>query len=121
MRPAKPGLGAVQAPTLCLTASSAGEHLRICPQGHTCCTSEMEENLANRSRAELEMALLDSSRALQAALAAQLRGFDGEWAPGPLLVAWGSGLGFGGPGNRRVPMCRGWGGETGPLVWPSHL
>lgn len=30
-----------------------GEHLRICPQGYTCCTSEMEGNLANRSRAEL--------------------------------------------------------------------
>lgn len=57
-------------------AEISGEHLRICPQGHTCCTSEMEENLANRSRAELETALLDSSRALQAALAAQLRGFD---------------------------------------------
>lgn len=60
----------------------AGEHLRICPQGYTCCTSEMEENLANRSRAELETALLDSSRTLQATLAAQLRSFDGEWAPG---------------------------------------
>lgn len=59
-----------------------GEHLRICPQGYTCCTSEMEENLANRSRAELETALLDSGRALQAMLATQLRGFDGEWAAG---------------------------------------
>lgn len=39
----------------------------------------MEENLANRSRAELETALLDSSRTLQAILAAQLRSFDGEW------------------------------------------
>lgn len=59
-----------------------GEHLRICPQGYTCCTSEMEENLANHSRAELETALLDSSRVLQATLAAQLRGFDGEGALG---------------------------------------
>lgn len=57
-------------------AEISGEHLRICPQGYTCCTSEMEENLANRSRAELETALLDSSRALQATLAAQLRSFD---------------------------------------------
>ncbi|XP_070319779.1 glypican-1 isoform X4 [Odocoileus virginianus] len=54
----------------------AGEHLRICPQGYTCCTSEMEENLANRSRAELETALLEGSRALQATLAAQQRVFD---------------------------------------------
>ncbi|XP_013363571.1 PREDICTED: glypican-1 [Chinchilla lanigera] len=57
-------------------AEISGEHLRICPQGYTCCTSEMEENLANRSRAELESALRDSSRALQAMLATQLRGVD---------------------------------------------
>ncbi|XP_037705976.1 glypican-1 [Choloepus didactylus] len=57
-------------------AEISGEHLRICPQGYTCCTSEMEENLANRSRAELETALRDSSRALQATLGAQLRGID---------------------------------------------
>lgn len=55
-----------------------GEHLRICPQGYTCCTSEMEENLANHSRMELETALRDSSRALQATLATQLHGIDGE-------------------------------------------
>lgn len=36
----------------------------------------MEENLANRSRAELETALRDSSRVLQAMLATQLRSFD---------------------------------------------
>lgn len=57
-------------------AQISGEHLRICPQGYTCCTSEMEEKLANRSRAELEAALLDSGRALQTTLAAQLRAFD---------------------------------------------
>lgn len=38
----------------------------------------MEENLANRSRVELEMALQDSSRALQATLATPLHGIDGE-------------------------------------------
>ncbi|XP_077011745.1 glypican-1 [Tamandua tetradactyla] len=57
-------------------AEISGEHLRICPQGYTCCTSEMEENLANRSHAELETALRDSGHALQATLAAQLRSFD---------------------------------------------
>lgn len=57
-------------------AEISGEHLRICPQGYTCCTSEMEENLANRSRAELETALRDSSRSLQATLATQLHGID---------------------------------------------
>lgn len=57
-------------------AEISGEHLRICPQGYTCCTSEMEENLANHSRMELETALHDSSRALQATLATQLHGID---------------------------------------------
>lgn len=40
----------------------------------------MEENLANHSRMELETALHDSSRALQATLATQLHGIDGKWA-----------------------------------------
>lgn len=54
----------------------------------------MEENLANRSRAELETALLDSGRALQATLAAQLRGFDGEGLRGRrTLTAGGWALG----------------------------
>nr|XP_026237980.1 glypican-1 [Urocitellus parryii] len=60
-------------------AEISGEHLRICPQGYTCCTSEMEENLANRSHTELETALRDSSRALQATLATQLHGIDGHF------------------------------------------
>uniref|UniRef100_A0A8C6EPH9 Glypican-1 n=1 Tax=Marmota marmota marmota TaxID=9994 RepID=A0A8C6EPH9_MARMA len=67
-------------PLLALTPPfPTGEHLRICPQGYTCCTSEMEENLANRSRTELETALRDSSRALQATLATQLHGIDGHF------------------------------------------
>lgn len=46
----------------------------------------MEENLANRSRSELETALRDSGSALQGTLSTQLRGFDGEGEPqaGPL-------------------------------------
>ena len=81
-----------------------GEHLRICPQGYTCCTSEMEENLANRSRAELETALLEGSRALQATLAAQQRGFDGEqawgpWTPTAGVGAWGLPRGAGQSGQ----------------------
>lgn len=43
----------------------------------------MEEKLANHSRAELEEALLDSGRALQAVLATQLRAFDGAYVSVP--------------------------------------
>ncbi|XP_004620739.2 glypican-1 [Sorex araneus] len=57
-------------------AELSGEHLRICPQGSTCCSAAMEERLANRSRAELEEALLDSGQALQGMLATQLHTFD---------------------------------------------
>ncbi|KAB1278900.1 Glypican-1, partial [Camelus dromedarius] len=52
------------------------EHLRICPQGYTCCTSEMEENLANRSRPSTGGCPPGQWPRLQTTLATQLRGFD---------------------------------------------
>ncbi|XP_077413686.1 glypican-1b isoform X1 [Vanacampus margaritifer] len=55
----------------------SGEHLRICPQGYTCCTSDMEENLATRSRAEMEGLLKDAGRSLQVSLGGQYKAFDG--------------------------------------------
>ncbi|XP_069752445.1 glypican-1-like [Narcine bancroftii] len=54
----------------------SGEHLRICPQGYTCCTSEMEENLAKRSRSEFEGLVRNASRTVQAMLKAQHDSFD---------------------------------------------
>lgn len=54
----------------------------------------MEEKLANHSRTELEEALLDSGRALQAVLATQLQAFDGAYisVPGcpPVYVCCGA-------------------------------
>ncbi|XP_056148640.1 glypican-1-like [Lampris incognitus] len=55
----------------------SGEHLRICPQGYTCCTSDMEDNLATQSRREVEGLLKDAGRALQASLTGQYKAFDG--------------------------------------------
>lgn len=55
-----------------------GEHLRICPQGYTCCTSEMEDNLATLSRREMEALLRNDGRSLQSALVGQHKAFDGE-------------------------------------------
>ncbi|XP_072220772.1 glypican-1-like [Leuresthes tenuis] len=55
----------------------SGEHLRICPQGYTCCTSDMEEKLASQSRMEVEGVLKDSGRSLQAVLLEQQKAFDG--------------------------------------------
>ncbi|OCT78827.1 glypican-1 [Xenopus laevis] len=57
-------------------AEISGEHLRICPQGYTCCTSEMEENFANISRVEFESKLRESSASIQRLLTTQHRNFD---------------------------------------------
>ncbi|KAM4695195.1 glypican-1 [Discoglossus pictus] len=54
----------------------SGEHLRICPQGYTCCTSEMEENFANTSRLEFEAMLKESSLTVQGVLITKHRNFD---------------------------------------------
>lgn len=55
-----------------------GEHLRICPQGYTCCTSDMEDNLATLSRREMEGLLKEAGRSLQTSLTGQYKIFDGE-------------------------------------------
>lgn len=63
---------------VCLVALSAGEHLRVCPQGYTCCTSAMEETLSNLSRREFEGLVREAGRSIQASLNAQYRSFDSE-------------------------------------------
>ncbi|KAE8294655.1 Glypican-1 Secreted glypican-1 Precursor [Larimichthys crocea] len=54
----------------------SGEHLRMCPQGPTCCTSDMEENLASLSTRETEGLIREAGRSLQAAFNALHRSFD---------------------------------------------
>uniref|UniRef100_A0AAQ4PB71 Glypican-1 n=2 Tax=Gasterosteus aculeatus aculeatus TaxID=481459 RepID=A0AAQ4PB71_GASAC len=54
----------------------SGEHLRMCPQGPTCCTSTMEENLGSLSAKETEGLIREAGRSLQAAFNALHRGFD---------------------------------------------
>ncbi|XP_070817505.1 glypican-1 [Chaetodon trifascialis] len=54
----------------------SGEHLRMCPQGPTCCTSVMEENLAGLSTRETEGLIREAGRSLQAAFNALHRSFD---------------------------------------------
>ncbi|XP_068196285.1 glypican-1b [Antennarius striatus] len=55
----------------------SGEHLRVCPQGYTCCTSDMEDSLAVLSRREIEGHLKDSGRSLQTYLTGQYNAFNG--------------------------------------------
>ncbi|XP_041848831.1 glypican-1-like [Melanotaenia boesemani] len=54
----------------------SGEHLRICPQGYTCCTSEMEDNLAILSRREIEGVLKNDGRSLQTSIVGHHKVFD---------------------------------------------
>lgn len=54
----------------------SGEHLRMCPQGPTCCTSAMEENLARLSARENEALIREAGRSLQASFNALHRSFD---------------------------------------------
>ncbi|XP_056270655.1 glypican-1-like [Pseudoliparis swirei] len=54
----------------------SGEHLRTCPQGPTCCTSTMEENLGGLSAQETEGLIREAGRSLQSAFNALHRGFD---------------------------------------------
>lgn len=58
-------------------AEISGEHLRICPQGYTCCTTDMEETLAMLSLKEMEGLLKDAGRSLQTSLNGQYKAFDG--------------------------------------------
>lgn len=39
----------------------AGEHLRICPQEYTCCTTEMEDKLSQQSKLEFENLVEETS------------------------------------------------------------
>ncbi|KAJ8419103.1 hypothetical protein AAFF_G00006020 [Aldrovandia affinis] len=55
----------------------SGEHLRVCSQGYTCCTSEMEESLSSMSRREFEGLVKEAGRSLQSSLNGQYKNFDG--------------------------------------------
>jgi len=65
-----------------ILVSLSGEHLRVCPQGYTCCTSGMEENLLNLSRIEFETQVKESGRSLQVSLSGHFKSFDGELLSG---------------------------------------
>ncbi|KAM4629538.1 glypican-1 isoform 2-T2 [Polymixia lowei] len=54
----------------------SGEHLRMCPQGPTCCTRAMEESLAGLSTRETEGLIREAGRSLQSAINALYRSFD---------------------------------------------
>lgn len=57
----------------------AGEHLRICPQEYTCCTSEMEDKLSQQSKLEFENLVEETSHFVRTTFVSRHKKFDGEW------------------------------------------
>lgn len=53
-----------------------GHHLRICQQGDTCCTEEMEDNLNEQSKAEFERVFRQHIESTRHAFAARTQKFD---------------------------------------------
>ncbi len=62
---------------LCLLSPS-GEHLRVCPQGYTCCTSEMEDKLNQQSKLEFENMVETSSHNMRITFVSRHKKFDGK-------------------------------------------
>ncbi|KAM4592882.1 glypican-6a isoform 2-T2 [Odontesthes bonariensis] len=54
----------------------SGEHLRVCPQGYTCCTSEMEDKLNQQSKQEFENMVEESSRHMRTTFISRHKVFD---------------------------------------------
>ncbi|KAI1898188.1 hypothetical protein AGOR_G00069770 [Albula goreensis] len=53
-----------------------GAHLKVCPQGYTCCTVEMEEKLSQQSRSDLKAPVSQLSSNLQSTFTQRHRHFD---------------------------------------------
>ncbi|XP_035483984.2 glypican-6a isoform X1 [Scophthalmus maximus] len=54
----------------------SGEHLRVCPQGYTCCTSEMEDKLNQQSKLEFESVVDESSHNMRTTFVSRHKKFD---------------------------------------------
>lgn len=56
----------------------SGEHLRICPQEYTCCTSEMEDKLSQQSKLEFENLVEETSHFVRTTFVSRHKKFDGR-------------------------------------------
>ncbi|XP_069496054.1 glypican-6 isoform X2 [Ambystoma mexicanum] len=54
----------------------AGEHLRICPQEYTCCTTEMEDKLSQQSKLEFENMVDETSNFVRTTFVSRHEKFD---------------------------------------------
>lgn len=53
-----------------------GDHLKICPQGYTCCSQEMEEKYGLQSKDDFQSVLSEQCNHLQAIFASRYKKFD---------------------------------------------
>lgn len=56
----------------------AGEHLRVCPQGNTCCTQEMEDKFGQQSKQDFENLVDETSHELRSTFVSRHKRFDGK-------------------------------------------
>ena len=61
----------------CPTFSLPGDHLKICPQGYTCCSQEMEEKYSLQSKDDFKSVVSEQCNHLQAVFASRYKKFDG--------------------------------------------
>ncbi|DAA23798.1 TPA: glypican 6 [Bos taurus] len=64
----------------------AGEHLRICPQEYTCCTTEMEDKLSQQSKLEFENLVEETSHFVRTTFVSRHKKFDGVTASISVLL-----------------------------------
>ncbi|XP_061454506.1 glypican-4 isoform X1 [Rhineura floridana] len=53
-----------------------GDHLKVCPQGYTCCSQEMEEKYGQQSKHDFRNAYVELSNNLQATFNSRYKKFD---------------------------------------------
>uniref|UniRef100_A0A668AYG8 Glypican 6b n=1 Tax=Myripristis murdjan TaxID=586833 RepID=A0A668AYG8_9TELE len=56
--------------------SFAGDHLRVCPQGNTCCTQEMEDSFGQQSKQDFENLVDETSHELRSTFVSRHKKFD---------------------------------------------
>ncbi|XP_053329426.1 glypican-4 [Spea bombifrons] len=53
-----------------------GDHLKVCPQGHTCCSQAMEEKYSQQSKHDFKQAVIDPCSSMQNIFASRYNKFD---------------------------------------------
>lgn len=56
----------------------SGDHLKVCSQGYTCCSQEMEEKYGQQSKHDFRNAVVELSNHLQTMFSSRYKKFDGK-------------------------------------------